>query len=262
MAINKKYVSLESLLEGIYINAGYQYIDWNEAMFHIGRLFSKMGIVETYVEKITDGSEGNIEPIVVDNYQAYLPDDLMIIKGIRDYDTKLTLIENSDMYYLNPQIVHNFFTSPAILEEVLPAKNDSVTLIANRFTPSYKINNNTIHTNIKDMKLEIAYYAVPTDDRGYPLIPDDEKIKEAIEYTIIERLDYKAMRQGKLTRDIYKHSEQSKYYAVAAAITNAAMPSVDQAQAIINSWMRMIPSTNSHRNGFANENIAERRRLH
>jgi hypothetical protein len=260
--LNSKYVSLESIIEEVYINQGYQTIDWAEAAHHVGRAMEKLTSPELYVDKITNGTEFNVEPLLIEGYKALLPRDLVYIKGVRDYNTKITFVENTDLHYLNPTgVVHPTNSVDPELSGS-GATQFTPTVNASRFKAAYKLNDDYIFTNIDGVELEISYVAMPTDSRGLPLIPDNGIVKEALQAYLTERLDWKSFRKGEINQQVYQMSRQNSHFAMAAAATNIATPSMDKMQAIQNAWMRMLPNLNSHNYGFANEAIPERRRIH
>lgn len=52
----------------------------------------------------------------------------------------------------------------------------------------YQIKGNYIQTGFEEGYIQIEYWALPTCDEGYPLIPDNEPFKQAIEWYVIMRL--------------------------------------------------------------------------
>lgn len=52
---------------------------------------------------------------------------------------------------------------------------------------------NYIHTDIDNGKILLVYRAVPQDDEGYPMIPDNAFLTEALNYYIIHRLALKGI---------------------------------------------------------------------
>jgi len=260
--LNGKFVSVEPIIEGAYINAGYQSIDEAEALFHIGRAISKLISPSAHVMKITDGSENNVERILIENFRALLPRDLKNIVAVRDANTKIAFVYDTNLHYLNPSATR--IPSNEVDASLASTETAQITPTINptRFVPAYRVNDDYIFTNINNVELEISYTAYAVDSRGWPMIPDDDMVREAIEKYLIERLDYKAMRQGKISQNIYAISQRDAHFAMAQAITHIATPNADQMQSILHSWTRMIPNLNSHSYGFANEMIPERRRIH
>lgn len=53
---------------------------------------------------------------------------------------------------------------------------------------TYLINLNYIHTTIEEGELTIDYLEIPSDEEGYPLIPDDSMYKECLYYYVIMKL--------------------------------------------------------------------------
>lgn len=63
---------------------------------------------------------------------------------------------------------------------------DGYTSIGNRGS----IEGNFVHTDLKEGKLLLVYRAVPKDDQGFPMIPDNAFLNEALLYYIIYRLGF------------------------------------------------------------------------
>jgi len=61
-------------------------------------------------------------------------------------------------------------------------------------------------TNKDNGYVKIAYKAIATDERGYPLIPDLESYKEAIYWYVVMKLNFPKYLSGKLTGKGMKQS--------------------------------------------------------
>jgi hypothetical protein len=125
--------------------------------------------------------------------------------------------------------------------------------LANDQMPSqatYKMNNNYITTSFKSGKVVIAYNAFPVDDCGYPLIPDNIKYKQAVQWYVTMKIDAKMWRVGKISDKVYHESCQNWSWYVGAAQAAGRMPSIDQLESWKNQSLRLIPITNRHSSFF------------
>ena len=111
----------------------------------------------------------------------------------------------------------------------------------------YLINNGAIQTNFDSGKLKIHYSAYPTDSDGYPMVPDNVYVKQALEWYILRQM----LMGG------FKHPEFNWQFADAkwgqycvSAGNDLAYPSIDKVEEIKNMWCRLIPSINHHRDFF------------
>jgi len=291
-----KYVSLKEIIEGVYINTGIQNIDFTESLFHSVRMLGKLGVPQVYQTKITDGGTGNLSPIEITNYKGDLPFDMVgAPQGIRDYDTKMSFTYSTDIFFQDPggtttgvifeptypetdytefqaitvdQIGSDEFVNQRFLffkDQFESEVNRNLEIHAlnsnigrTNVMRTYTIDGNQIITNIKQCKLEMVYNAIYTDKDGYPMIPDDEIIKEAMEKYLQERIDYKLWRVGKITNDVYKDTQQKYHWAMAQARSHGCTPTIDQMQSIANTWLRLIPDLRSHKSGFKFNSEQER----
>jgi len=131
-------------------------------------------------------------------------------------------------------------------------------------TYSFYINNNYLITDVKstspDNKICISYLAVPVDEDGYPLVPDDVYFMEACSKYVTYMLDYREWRKGNITDKVFQKSEQDYLWYVGAAKGSANMPNLQQTENLKNVWVRLIPKQDSFNNNFRTINNAERRR--
>ena len=98
----------------------------------------------------------------------------------------------------------------------------------------------------------VAYQALPTDEDGYPMIPDDEDLKEAIFWYInmkLKYIDYNRHIEG--AKDLYKDAQYEWKSKKMAAYGNMMMlEGVDDLVTFQNVWLRMIPKLHAHATGY------------
>lgn len=56
------------------------------------------------------------------------------------------------------------------------------------FTESHRIGHNTITIGHKTATIDLPYLAMPVDERGYPLVPDEEVFQEALLWLVASKL--------------------------------------------------------------------------
>lgn len=56
------------------------------------------------------------------------------------------------------------------------------------FTIPHKIGHNTITMGFRDGSVELRYLAMPVDERGYPLVPEEETFQEALLWLVASKL--------------------------------------------------------------------------
>jgi len=151
---------------------------------------------------------------------------------------------------------------------VEPNVRDTLTVMLNRMYPSngigmeteaynydgtykYFINNNYIKTNIRNGYIMLAYQAIPTDNDGYPMIPDDVDFIEALYWYVTMKLLYPEWKLGRVRDEVYYDARRSWNFTCKKAYGNAMMPNIDQLESIKNQWLRLIPEIHEHANGFS-----------
>lgn len=127
---------------------------------------------------------------------------------------------------------------------------------------TFYINDSYIITNIKDehdeeANLCMVYLGIPTDEEGYPMIPDDVYYIKALTAYVTSMLDYQDWRKGKIADKVYQKSEQDWLFYVNSARGAANMPNVAQLEGLKNILVRLMPHHNDFRRGFKNFNQPE-----
>lgn len=116
---------------------------------------------------------------------------------------------------------------------------------------TYKIQGRCIFTSpLEDGPIEVSYKAMPTDEEGTPLIPDDAKYIRALKAFIKKEWFGIQFDQGKINPQIMQRADQEYAWAVGAAQTAAIMPTIDQLESISNMWNTLVIRNQDHRKGF------------
>ena len=229
---NGKLISCKAVIDRVYGDANLE-VNIEEAVRWIGTTLDYIGcpaILKTIVTNgLTDEDGTSHPPIPVLAYRGTLPTDLHSITSCANYETKRMMYEITDTLYKS----YGDDEYPNVLQE-----------------NSYIANNNYVFTGFEEGYLELCYNAYPLDTEGFPKIPDDEKVMEAVKWTIIKNLDYLSLRAGKITRDIYEISNKEYNWAIGGATNRMQIPSIDGME----SWMRMhtqlIPRLKLHSVAF------------
>jgi hypothetical protein len=131
------------------------------------------------------------------------------------------------------------------------------------FYPKYKLNNNYMFTNFKSGFVEMAYKALPIDDMGMPMIPDDMRFIKAVEWYLISRLDYKRYRSTRLPSDekIFEHSDREASWYIGSARSKGLSPDVAKMESIKRMILRSIPKINEFNSGFKRADNQEQRKF-
>lgn len=115
---------------------------------------------------------------------------------------------------------------------------------------TYKIQGNCIFTTpLEQGQIEIAYQALPIDEEGYPLIPDNSSYSRALEAYIKREWFTILFDQGKLNGQVLARVDQEYSFYVGQAQSELIMPTIDQMEAISNMWNTLLPR-DEHRHSF------------
>lgn len=179
---------------------------------------------------------------------ATYPDSSLVVLAMTlyslDYEAALAKINSEPITRSTLNGLLNQMTSSSTAQGI-----DSYINTTTDYT--YLITSNYIKTNCSTGYIMMAYQAVPTDNNGYPLIPDDADFMEAIYWYITMKLLYPQWKQGTIRDAVYYDARRSWNYNCKKAYGNALMPNIDQLESIKNSWLRLVPEINEHATGFS-----------
>lgn len=282
MALSGQFLSFNSIIERVYRNAGYQTVDWVDAIEHIADVLRLIGVKDAHKTITTNGLDGNPDPIVIIDYRGELPTGVIQhiaarkielssdkVSGFYPMIYSTDLFHQSNVKRMNIELPAGVFDttdwtvgedgeytpSPIIVE----GQKAVVNLYDRNFT--YRLNAGNIETNFEDGYVELVYSGFVTDCNGFPMIPDEVKFEKAVECYLIERLDYKKWRKGEIADKIYNHSQQECSWYIAAARSKGNLPSIDKMESWKNAMLRSILRPNQHAAGFKNLSTQERRRI-
>jgi len=116
---------------------------------------------------------------------------------------------------------------------------------------TYLVQGGYIKTNMASGYLMVAYQAVPTDNEGYPMIPDNQSYMEAIYWYIAMKLMYPEWAAGRVRDAVYMDAKRSWNFYCKQAYGNAMMPNgAGQLETIKNTWHRLVEEINEHDSFF------------
>lgn len=128
---------------------------------------------------------------------------------------------------------------------------------------TYKLQGNCIFTApLEEGKIEIAYKALPIDDEGYPMIPDNSAFSRALEMYIKKQWFTIQYDMGKISQAVMAKTDQDYAWAVGQAQTDLIRPTIDQMESISNMWNTLIPRAQEHRKGFIHTGSKEHIKTH
>jgi hypothetical protein len=285
MALNGKYISLKSIMEQVYADNGYQYeLPWVDAIMWTEEALNLIGHPRQYVRKVTGHKENpNLD---IKNYRAELPVDFHSLEqvavngmpaeysgntfhhlldggccGVEGFTNLAANLQEKNYGELikttdtSGSSVYRQRTSQELEDLNLNSEGimsfDMNAMLDTTYSPiTFDLNNNNITLSVKEGQVCMAYLAIPTDEEGLPLIPDDTSYSLAVKKYLTMKLDYIEWRRGTLAPAVYDHSEREWMWYVGQAGNKAKMPNIDQLEAIKNQTMRLLPNVNAHETFF------------
>jgi len=243
--MNGKYITIDRVLENVYRDYGFNNLDWIHCVEWIGECLDLIGAPRTYIEKSTDGNEtlGHDSPIVITENRGTLPCDMhSLIQAFRKQNGSWIPMR------VSTDTTHNSYKC-----------NNSVDY--NRDCElTYKLNNNHIFTSFDSGEVVMVYLANPTDDRGYPMIPDNIKFIKACQAYVGDKLMMQQGIKGNMVNPrIEMKIEQDMHWYIAAADSSARIPTMDDMESWKNNFVKLIPNINSHAGAFRSDGRMEER---
>lgn len=223
------YIKIQQIAEDLADHPMLKDISFDRIVNYAQELIKVVGAPKLYLDKT--------EHVNIDNYRGQLPCDFVRVIQVRGI--------NGEEYV---KTMNNFHTSP---------KHDDF-----NGTPTYKIQGDVIFSSRKHDDLEIAYRAVPIDEDGWPLLPDDETFKRALEAYIKLRRFTIYFDMGQIAAPVLENARKDYSFYVGQAQSHLILPTYDEQETITNVWKNYVTRTTSHRNGFLTEHNKEYLRRH
>lgn len=289
---NGKFVSYKFVLEDLYREYKFDYLlQISDALEWLGSALRKLKVPRYYVDKITDGNKDLNHPdtIKIVDGRGKLPCDLYsitqtarlveklstygaIITGISyyDYDTGETC-KTGD----GSDLCKQFESSCTISDHkmLIPMRWNTNTFYKTMHgcnidyicesSYTYTVNNNYLFTNFKEGEVIMAYKAVPTDNDGFPLIPDVDSVIEFCKYFIAYKIANQLFNSDKFTENkLDRIGSNMQLYYNKARNEGKMLQNVDEWEAYKNDRIRSIKNPNFHEQFFANMGSEEIRINH
>lgn len=209
--------------------------------------------------------------IDVIKYQSVLPEDFYEVNQLRlkSKTVKLPVLEEDTITTEEGAVVPIGTYHQKTTENLYPVYEDvTLTTTNNMFRYStdsfhlsddkhctcmdltYKIQGNIIYTSVENCVVELSYKAMPIDEEGFPLIPDNSKFSRALEAYIKKQWFTILFDMGKLQGAILQNAQQEYAWAVGACESDSHNFTMDKAEAFFNSWRSLLIKTREHSRGF------------
>lgn len=224
-----KYISLKVVMDNIMDHPMLKDISFERVINYTQSFMRIVGCPRMFEEKTA--------LVDIEDWRGALPCDFNDIIQVRTYSSC-----DRKNYGVFRHTTDNFHMSDN--------KQDS-------FDLTYKIQGNVIFTSIKEGTIEIAYNAFAVDSDGYPMIPDNSSFINALELYIKKKHFNVLFDTGKINQAVWNQVCQDYAWSVGQAQSDLVRPTIDQMQAITNSFNTLVQRVGEHRSGFVNHGSAE-----
>ena len=226
----------------------------------------KIGAPMQYVHK-ESGVDG-VPVYEICDYQIPIPSDLAVLDGVAyshkptgpwaPMSTSTAIFKNSKKH---PPIGGDMMYQPPAYKKIT-SQSQFYTINTTKYLDhmyadgvdkkaEYFIKPGWIVTNKKNGFIKLAYKAIATDERGYPLIPDLSSYQEAVYWYVVMKLTFPKWLKGQLggsSKYAQKYASQTYFYTQQQwnfyrnqAYAESMMPTADDMQNIKNDWNKLIP---------------------
>lgn len=235
---NGKTTSLKTVLWKIMNNKLASELSYDLAAEYILEGIRLIGAPLSLISKVSS-------PIKIVNYKAALPTDLVELKAIRamtdkdsiEFDT-IPLTTATDPFHGDIACRSN------------EAESD--------YEVTYVVESGIIKTSFEEGFVQVAYKALPIDEEGYPLVPDNQKVLLALEYYTLFRYLEPLWTIGKITDKAFNYIDTKKCWYMGAAQADMQLSGYDHVEAMMNTINRLIINTNAQSNFYKGSGIKER----
>jgi hypothetical protein len=128
-------------------------------------------------------------------------------------------------------------------------------------TLDYRFEGNHILTNLENGELVMQYWGVPIDDKGLPLIPDNESYIDACVWYCCKQLSYQGFKFRNPEFNLsFLEQKWNRYCGQARA--DSRMPDLHMLQRLSNENIRLLPITNHYYTSFKYLGIQQQNNRH
>lgn len=186
------------------------------------------------IMKLAPASIQKLAKITIDNHKTKIPCDVDEILGIRVCEINDKPLNGLRMDEYNGQMP---------IEKVSD-------IIPNEYYTFYQVKGNFIHFKFEKGKADIYYIGIPVDDCGYPLVPDDTEVTNAITWYILMKWLARGNKHQVFT---YVDAEARWTKTYPSAQNSVKMPTPQRMAKVLRNWTQLIPRINRHEDYFTEQ---------
>lgn len=249
--MNYKFISTKEVIGKVFRDLKPKDTSWTmDAVEWIGEALDFIGYHGAFEKKV--------DTLTVANHRAQFPCDLYQLIQV-EYNGQALVFGTDTAGYdtdrttaATPATDGTVYTSAVF--ETNPTDGNNEATFTNRTTSSnaygtdyYLVNAGYIVTSFEAGDIKLHYTAYPVDGDGFPMVPDNIYVKQALEWYIIRQ-----MMMGGYVHPVFNWQVADQkwgHYCVAAG-NDLAFPSIDKMETMKNMFVRMMPNMNAHADFF------------
>lgn len=222
------YISVREVLSRLLRHPLLQDLSTEAAIQYTLDFFAAMGLPNIYADKVTT--------ICIDNFRGILPCDLIAINQVRLAKNGVCLRAMTDSF-----------------NGTHPDDNGEL---------SFKTQGSVIFTSFKTGDIELSYKAIPTDDDGLPLLPDNPVFLKTLELYIKKEWFTILFDMGKISPAVLQNTQQEYAFKAGQCNNEFIIPSVSEMEAFTRMYNTLVPRVNEFSKSFKHMGDREYIKLH
>ena len=174
--MNRGFESVDYVMDRLFRDYGFHEKDVHKSdvIEWITDILRKLPIKDVYFER-GNGCDPRPVFVTITNYRGELPCDFIELKDVKVKDTQRGLDAATDTFLQNK--------TSSIITSISPKLR-------------FQIRNPYIFVDFPEGVLELAYYCMPLDEEGYPLIIADERVLMTVVSYVAFRIAFKLAIRG------------------------------------------------------------------
>lgn len=240
-----KYTSLKVVIDKLLRDPLFNGLNFEAAVDYCVEFLYIVGVPDLFEEQLL-----NIE---VEEYRALLPSNFV---------SEIEVLINGHPARTATDTYHQFYDQLKTVSNSHVGYSDGEPKLRRSADYTFQIKGDVIYTSVKKANLKMTYWAVPVDDEGYPLIPENPTCMRAIKNYIELQHIRILWRSGKVTDKVYQDAQQQYSWAVGAYETDSRKLSLPDAESFYNMYKTLLIRDNEYNNRFRNLGTKEYIRRH
>ena len=216
MVFEFNYVNIKVILDRLLRHPLLRDLDLETAIQFVIDFISCIGLPNIYIDKQAT--------IHIENFKSILPCDLIAINQVRLARNGVCLRAMTD--------------------------NFNGTHSEDKGELSFKTQGSVIFTSFKTGDIELSYKAIPTDDGGLPLLPDNPVFLKTLELYIKKEWFTILFDMGKISSAVLQNTQQEYAFKAGQCNNEFMIPSVSEMEAFTRMYNTLIPRVNEFNKSF------------